>query len=262
MMFPALGSLLAKSVAPAVAEHLARSGMQALQGRLRRDPSLAPATSAEIVAAVNHYNASPERVWTRERLFAFVAFFVSAGPDGTVDWIETPQRIADYVLRGPRPGDDPAARAVIGDHLQTEMESVRALMARYLTMLATEPQPAAPEPAVEPVADSEALPDSRPLPDTGPPGDATSAGPADPAHARLSGLLARVVTPAGAAVARARESARQASDTRKSRALVEDSFELLHAGGVGLAQAEAYLLRKGQPAEIVRAAVARRVGGG
>jgi hypothetical protein len=245
-MFPALGSLLAKSVAPAVAEQLARHGLQALQVRLRRDPSLAPATSAEIVAAVNHYNATPERTWTRERLFEFVAFFVSADPSGAIGWIETPGRIADYVLRGRRPGEDPAAdRTTVAGALETEMEAVRELMARYLELLTAESirpldEPERTEPVSEPVADS--------------------------AHAQLNDLLARVTTPAGAALAQARErarraneKARRASEARKARALVAQSLKLLHAGGVGLAQAETYLLRKGYPAEVVRAVVADRI---
>lgn len=249
-MFPALGSLLAKSVAPALAEQLARHGVQALQVRLRRDPALAPAMSAEIVAAVNHYNATPERTWTRERLFEFVAFFVSADEGGAVGWIETPGRIADYVLRGPRPGEDFAAdRATVATVLGTEMEAVRELMARYLELLAAEPIPA-----------SESAPETA---------EPAAGSVADPAHARLNDLLARVTTPAGAALSQAREQARrvnekarQASEARKARALVAQSLKLLHAGGVGLAQAEAYLLRKGYPAEVVRAVVADRIRSG
>ncbi|MEA2663184.1 MAG: hypothetical protein QOI11_128 [Candidatus Eremiobacteraeota bacterium] len=267
-MFPALGSLLAKSVAPAVAEQLARHGLQALQVRLRRDPSLAPATSAEIVAAVNHYNATPERTWTRERLFEFVAFFVSADPSGAIGWIETPGRIADYVLRGARPGEDPAAdRTATAAALVAEMEAVRELMVRYLELL-----------TAESIRPSESSPGGAESTTEGAPVQATAMNPvpsnepeppepvADPDHARLNDLLARVTTPAGAALAQARErarraneNARRASAARRARALVAQSLKLLHAGGVGLAQAEAYLLRKGYPAEVVRAVVAGRI---
>lgn len=247
-MFPALGSLLAKSVAPALAEQLARHGVQALQVRLRRDPSLAPATSAEIVAAVNHYNATPERAWTRERLFEFIAFFVSADEAGTVGWIESPGRIADYVLRGPRPGEDSAAdRPTVAAALESEMEAVRELVARYLELVMTA-EPIRPSPSDEPEP---------------------TASVDDPAHARLNALLARVTTPAGAALSQARERARQVNDkarrageARKTRALIAQSLKLLHAGGVGLAQAEAYLLRKGHPGEVVRAVVADRIRAG
>jgi hypothetical protein len=268
-MFPALGSLLAKSVAPALAEQLARHGVQALQVRLRRDPSLAPATSAEIVAAVNHYNATPERAWTRERLFEFIAFFVSAEDGGAVGWIESPGRIADYVLRGPRPGEDSAAdRAPVAAALETEMEAVRELMARYLELLASESSrpsessPGGAESTTESalVQATEAAPSDEPEP---------TASVDDPAHARLNALLARVTTPAGAALSQARERARQvndkarrASEARKTRALIAQSLKLLHAGGVGLAQAEAYLLRKGYPGEVVRAVVADRIRAG
>ncbi len=252
-MFPALGSLLARSVAPAVAEQLARHGVQALRVRLRRDPSLAPAMSAEIVAAVNHYDAvpagAPAHAWTRQGLFAFVAFFVSPDANGALGWIETPERIADYVLRGPRPGEDPASeRAPVAAALVAEMETVRELIVRYLEVLAAEaPTAQAPEPA----------------------GEVTAEPVWDPAHARLNDLLARAAGPAGAALAQARERARtvgdelrRAGEARKARALVAQSLKLLHAGGVGLAQAEAYLLRKGYPAEIVRAVVAERIRGG
>lgn len=237
-MFPALGSLLAKSVAPAVAEQLARHGLQALQVRLRRDPSLAPATSAEIVAAVNHYNAAPEHAWTRERLFEFVAFFVSADENGAIGWIETPERIADYVLRGPRPGEDPAAdRAGVAAALVAEMEAVRALMARYLELLAAEPAPAPePEPSLPVPAETEA----------------------EPRPARLRAALAQ----ARERVRLVNEQTRRATEQRRARALVGQSLRLLHAGGVGLAQAEAYLLRKGYPAPVVRAVVAERIGAG
>ncbi len=254
-MFPALTSLLAKSVAPAVAEQLARHGVQALQTRLRRDPSLAPAMSAEIVAAVDHYNAAPDRTWTRERLFEFVAFFVSADAGGAIGWIEVPEQIADYILRGPRPGEDPAAaRAAVAAALEAEMETVRELMVRYLKLIAAEPVAASAEPAAS-------VPGSA----TEPPAEAV----ADPDHARLDDLLARITTPAGAVLARAREQARQvnekarrASEARRARALVGQSLKLLHAGGVGLAQAEAYLLRKGFPAEVVRAVVGERIRSG
>jgi hypothetical protein len=272
-MFPALGSLLAKSVAPAVAEQLARHGLQVLQVRLRRDPSLAPATSAEIVAAVNHYNATPERTWTRERLFEFIAFFVSADPSGAIGWIETPGRIADYVLRGPRPGEDPAAdRTTIAGALETEMEAVRELMARYLELLTAEPvRPSESSPGVADSTTEAAPVETAPVQATGvnpvPSDEPELTEPvADPAHAQLSDLLARVTTPAGAALAQARErarrvneKARRASEARKARVLVAQSLKLLHAGGVGLAQAEAYLLRKGYPAEVVRAIVADRI---
>lgn len=263
-MFPALGSLLAKSVAPAVAEQLARHGLQALQIRLRRDPSLAPATSAEIVAAVNHYNAAPDQAWTRERLFEFAAFFVSADENGAIGWIETPERIADYVLRGPRPGEDPAAdRAGVAAALVAEMEAVRELMARYLQLLAaesvpaSEPLPRFTESSVQPIEPTEAQPAT----------DAPASDPAaEPAPAPRNDLLARVATPAGAALSQARdrvrrvnENTRRAAEARRARALVAQSLKLLHAGGVGLAQAEAYLLRKGYPAETVRAVVAERI---
>jgi hypothetical protein len=125
--------------------------------------------------------------------------------------------------------------------LDGEMEGVRELMERYLALLATEPV-ATPEPAAEPE------PAATPEPDA--------------AHVRLNALLARVTMPAGAVLARARETARQAGEARRSRLLVEQSLALLHAGGVGLAQAETYLLRKGQPADVVRAVVAERVRGG
>jgi hypothetical protein len=269
-MFPALGSLLAKSVAPAVAEQLARHGVQALQVRLRRDPSLAPATSAEIVAAVNHYNATPERPWTRERLFEFIAFFVSADEGGATGWIETPGRIADYVLRGPRPGEDSAAdRATVGTALESEMEAVRELMARYLELLEAEPTPTQstsvtaesnPGSSSGQATEAELVPSDEPQP---------TEPVADPAHPRLNDLLARVTKPAGAAFSDAREharrvneKARRASEARKARTLVAQSLKLLHAGGVGLAQAEAYLLRKGYPAEVVRAVVSDRIRSG
>ncbi len=268
-MFPALGSLLAKSVAPAVAEQLARHGVQALQVRLRRDPSLAPATSAEIVAAVNHYNATPERTWTRERLFEFIAFFVSADEGGAIGWIEAPGRIADYVLRGPRPGEDSADRATVAAALESEMEAVRELMARYLELLAAQPVPTQltsvtselnPDPSSVQRTEADLVPSGEPKP---------SEPVADPAHARLNDLLARVTKPAGAALSQAREQARRvnekarrASEARKARALVAQSLKLLHAGGVGLAQAEAYLLRKGYPAEVVRAVVSDRIHSG
>jgi hypothetical protein len=278
-MFPALGSLLAKSVAPAVAEQLARHGMQALQVRLRRDPSLAPATSAEIVAAVNHYNATPERRWTRERLFEFVAFFVSSDEGGAVGWIEAPERIADYVLRGPRPGEDSAAdRATVATALAAEMKAVRELIARYLELLAAEPIP--PEPAPVPAESAlapvpvqatgvDSVPSCEPRQQPQLEIEPAPEPVDDPAHARLNDLLARVTTPAGAVLSEARararrvnDKARRASEARKARALVAQSLKLLHAGGVGLAQAEAYLLRKGFPAEIVRAVVGERIRSG
>ncbi len=90
---------------------------------------------------------------------------------------------------------------------------------------------------------------------------------------RLTELIARVRMPAGAAFSTAanatkdriyqvQQNAQAASAARRSRTTIEQSLTLLHAGGVGLAQAETYLLRKTHPPQLVRAVVAQRIGGG
>ncbi len=257
-MVPVIASLLIQTIGPAVVEPLARNGMRALQLRWRQEPALAPATSAEIVAAVNHYNASSECAWTRERLFEFIAFFVSTNPAEEMGWTETPEQIADYVLRGPRPAGSPVAdRAEIAAALVAEMETVRELMVRYLQLI-TEAATTAPvvELASQIVAHAAAETGTVPALEFGAGSDRPS----------FKVLLAGVKTLAGTALTQARRrtrrvngTLRQANEARKDRALVAYSLKLLHTGGIGLAQAEACLLRKGYAAEVVNAVVADRI---